>query len=553
MSFIAELQRRKVFKVAAAYLVGAWVLVQVASILLPMFGAPTWVARSIVILLAIGFVPALIVSWMFDLTPDGFKRDSEITATPTTGPVNAARIDSIAVLPFQTRNSDEDSEYLSDGLAESLIYRLSRLSFLKVSPTSSVLRYKAKEVDPIQAGGELGVSAVMTGRFIQRGESLIISVELLDVRSGKLLWGEHYDRKLADLLATQREIATEIIQGLKLELSGPDSERVSKRYTDSNEAYQLYLKGRFHYAKRIKDDMLRGIEYFRQALAIDPRFALAHVGIADCYISLPSFSYMRSKDAHALATSAARRALEIDPTLAEAHGVIAAAMAVCDWNWAEAGREFERALELDPNVSATHFRYGLSYLAPLGRTTEAVAEIERALELEPLSLITGANLSLFYIYARRYDLALEQARKTLVLGPEFMTARLMLGFAYNANGMYDDTIALCEAESKQGNSHRWFLLIGGYAHAMAGRRKEAAGAAAQFEAIAGTESVSTYFLAPIHAALGDRDAAFAALEEAFTERDFFLPRLNVDPFLDSLHDDPRFADLVRRIGLKSAA
>ncbi|MCA1623974.1 MAG: protein kinase, partial [Acidobacteria bacterium] len=302
---------------------------------------------------------------------------------------NTTQIESIAVLPFQNRSADADTEYLSDGLAESLIYRLSQLPALKVSPTSSVFRYKGKEMDARRVAEELGVDSVMAGRITQRGENLTISVELIDVRSNKLLWGEQYDRKMSELLATQREIATEISRKLELKLSG-NEKGLTKRYTDNNEAYQLYLKGRYHFAKRTKDDMQRSIEYFQQAIRLDPNFALAYASIAECYNAMPAYPYLSSKEAFPLAKAAAQRALEIDPTLPEAHTALGNYLAVYDWNWAEAERSFKRAIELNPSSSDAHFRYGRFYLAPLGRHEEAISELKRAVELEPLSLITNA-------------------------------------------------------------------------------------------------------------------------------------------------------------------
>ncbi|MEP6913832.1 MAG: protein kinase, partial [bacterium] len=286
-------------------------------------------------------------------------------------------IESIAVLPFENKSKDTDTDYLSDGLAESLIYRLSQLPNLKVSPTSSVMRYKGKATDVKTIANELGVSAVLTGRIAQRGDSLTISVELVDVRNNKLLWGEQYDRKMSDLLATQREIATEISQKLQLKLTGNDAKGITKRYTDSNEAYQLYMKGRYYFGKRTKDGIERSIDYFQQAIALDPKFALAYARIAEAYNQQPSYPYASPNEAIPKAKAAAQQGLQIDPTLAEAHTALANSLVVYDWNSADAEREFKRAIELDPNSSAAHFRYGQLYLVPRGSFDEGIAEIKR--------------------------------------------------------------------------------------------------------------------------------------------------------------------------------
>ncbi len=268
-------------------------------------------------------------------------------------PASGGQINSIAVLAFENRSSNSDSDYLSDGLTESLIYRLSQLPGLKVSPTSSVFRYKGKEIDVQKIASELGVEAVMSGRMTQRGDDLIISVELVDAANNKLLWGEQYERKTSELLATQREIAAAITNNLKLKLTGTDQPKAAKKYTDSNEAYQLYLKGRFHFAKRGKEDLLKAAGYFKQAIDLDPNFALAYVGVADSNNVAMFNGNIPPQEAMPVVESAVRRALEIDPSLAEAHAAMANSLAAT-WKWADAEGEYARALELDPNAADIH-------------------------------------------------------------------------------------------------------------------------------------------------------------------------------------------------------
>ncbi len=444
-----------------------------------------------------------------------------------------AAIDSIAVLPFENKSNDADTEYLSDGLAESLIYRLSQLPHLKVSPTSSVMRYKGKATDIKTIAGELGVSAVMTGRIVQRGDNLTISVELVDARNNKLLWGEQYERKLSDLLATQREIITEITQKLKLRLSGEGEQKLAKKYTDNNEAYQLYLKGLFHYAKRTKEDLQKSIEYFQQAIKRDPDFALAYVGVSQTYSVMPSYSYLSAKEAFPQAKAAAQKALEIDPSMADAHTALASTYAGYDWNWAEAEREFKRAIALNPNVADSHYRYALDYLIPMKRTDEAIREIKRALEFEPLSIAMNANLAGAYMYARQNDLALEQARTNI----------------YVSVGMHKEVITLCEQALRDNPADEYSLVYSAYAYAKMGRRGEAADILKKLRNSEKTSPVDPYDFAVIDVALGNRDLAFAELEKDFAERGYYVTTLSVDPLMDPLRDDPRFAALVKRIGL----
>ena len=464
------------------------------------------------------------------------------------GRSTSGAIQSIAVLPFQNRSADQDTDYLSDGLAESLIFRLSQLPGLKVSPTSSVMQYKGKEADLGKIASELGVDSILTGRFNKRGDNLEITVELVDTRNNKSLWGEQYERKMADLLATQREIANVITQKLQLQLAGNEV-GLTKKYTSSNTAYQLYLKGRFHWAKRTRDDLQKAIEFYKQAIELDPNFALAYVGIAYSYNSMGKDPDVAPKDAIPFAKTAASRALEIDPSLAEAHSAMADSLAIGDWNWAESGREFKRAIELDPNISYIHIAYAGSYLTAAGRPDEVVSESERGLELEPLSLINNTVTASSLLYGRKFDQAQTQARKAFDLDQNFPLSRLWLGFAYIANGKYDDAIALGNDGSPQSPAKWTFLCFTALAHAKAGHRDEAEKIIGKLREIANTQYVRSYYVAMIYAALGDKDNAFAELEKSFRDKDCYLPRARIDPFMDPLREDARFKDLMKRMGL----
>ena len=455
----------------------------------------------------------------------------------------SGQINSIAVLPFKNKSDDADTDYLSDGLTESLIFRLTQLPGLKVSPTSSVTRYKDEETDLAKIASELGVDSVMTGRLVKRGDNLDITVELVDTRNNKSLWGEQYQRKMSDLLATQRDIAASIVQKLQLKLNG-DEKGIAKNYTDSNEAYQLYLKGRYHFAKRTKAEILQSIDEYQQAIKLDPEFALAYVGVAEAYSVMPSYPYMSPKDATPLAKAAVEKALEIDPDLPEAHTVAGMIAATYDWDWAKAESEFKRALELDPNLALTHYRYGWTFLSPTGRHDEAIAEMKRAMELEPLSLIQGANFAGVLMYARHFDEAIDQAKKTSDLDPNFFGAKSWLCHAYDVNGMYAESLLISEKTLQSDNP---FLADAGFVYAKTGRRQEALAIINRWKEGEKTRYVMNYWVAVLYAALGDKDAAFAELEKAYEAHDWFLQRIKVDPFMDPLRDDPRFNALVRRL------
>ncbi len=464
-------------------------------------------------------------------------------------PAGTEQVNSIAVLPFENRSGSADTDYLSDGLADSLIYRLSQLPNLKVSPTSSVMRYKGSATDVAQIAKELEVDAVMSGRLVQRGDDLSISVQLIDSRSKKLIWAEQYDRKMSDLLATQREIATTIAQKLELKLSGSDAKGITKKYTDSNDAYQLYLRGRYSFAKRTKVDMLAAIEYFRQAIKLDPKFALAYARISETYGSMPAYPYLSPKEAFPQAKAAAQQALELDATLAEAHTFLAYSLVIYDWNWAEAERSFKRAIELDPNNSSAHFRYGQIYLAPMGRIDEGIAEIKRGLDLEPLDINMGATLAWAYLVAGQNDKALEQARKTYDLEPGHPIGRWILSQSYIFKGMYAEAISLNEQWLQTDPTSQFPIRDAGIAYAKAGRPDKAEELISKFREIAKTQYVPTCRIAAIYAALGEKDKAFAELNKSFEVRDWELYRLNADTYWNPLRDDPRFKEMLKRLNL----
>ncbi|QYO62093.1 tetratricopeptide repeat protein [Leptolyngbya sp. 7M] len=433
-------------------------------------------------------------------------------------------------------------------MADSLIYRLSQLPNLKVSPTSSVMRYKGKGGDTLQIAKELNVDAVMTGRLVQVGDSLNISVQLTDARTDKLIWAEQYDRKLSDLLATQREIATTITQKLQLKLAG-DETGIAKKYTNSNEAYQLYLKGRYHFARRTKEDINKAIENYEQAIKIDPNFALAYARIAEAYNQMSNYPYASPKEAFPKAKAAAERAIAIDPTLSEGHTAMGNTLTSFDWNWAEAEKSFKRALELDPNSAAAHYRYASEYLISIGRTKEAVASVERALEIEPLDPNMVANLSRIYLYDGQRERALEQSRRAYEADPTFVIARLLYGMTLNATGLYAEAISLSEKELQSSPNNQHMLLVAGFAYGRSGRRAEAEAIIERFREISKTQYVIPSFIAAVYGGMGEKEKAFAELERSIEARDSWFKWGKVEPLFDPIRDDPRFAGLLKRMNL----
>jgi len=461
-------------------------------------------------------------------------------------------IESIAVLPFQNRSAEADAEYLSDGLAESLIYRLSQLPNLKVSPTSSVFRYKGQEIDPVKIGQELGVNAVLSGRIVQRGDNLAISADLVDVRYNKLLWGEQYERKMSELLATQREIAREIVDKLKLKVSG-EEKGLAKNYTESNEAYQLHLKGRFYWNKRTVEGLQKALEYFQQAIDRDPNFALAYSGLADTYALLggpEAGGDFPPNEMLPKAKAAALKALEIDETLAEPHVALAHTKYFYDRDFLGAEREFKRALELNPNYAVAHHWYAI-YLMIVGRQRESEAEIRRAHELDPLSL--SINTWVGHILARsgQTDQALEQLRKTVEMDPNFILAHFRLGSLYEEKRMYDEAISEFKEVLKLSGGRPLGVAALARAYALAGKRQEAQTSLDELLKLSKQRFVSPASIALIYIALGDKDQAFTWLEKSNELRELNIVRINADPRFDPLRSDPRLNDLVQRIGIPS--
>jgi len=456
-------------------------------------------------------------------------------------------IDSLAVMPFVNVSADPDTEYLSDGITESLINNLTQLPNLRIVPRGTVFQYKNKEVDPQKVGRDLNVRAVLTGRILQRGNNLIVQTELVDVAHQSQLWGEQYNRRPSDLVAVQGEISQEILEKLRLRLSGATKKQATKTYTENSEAYHLYLNGRYYWNKRTPEGLKKGIEYFNQAIEKDPGYALAYAGLADSYDVLPFYTVMTPKEAYPKAKAAAMKALENDESLAEAHTSLAHALWNYDWDWAGSEREHKRSLELNPNYATGHHWYAW-FLNVMGRHEEAMREAKRALEIDSLSLIINSHLGYTYYFARRYDLCIDQLRKTIELDPRFPLAHRNLGLCYEQLGKSQEAIAEFQ-KALQLDENPLFSVSLIHAYGRSGMRPEAQRELKRLLEAAETKFVSPYFLATAYAGLGHKDKAFEWLETAYRERVDWITYLKVDPELDPLRSDPRYADLLRRIGL----
>lgn len=453
---------------------------------------------------------------------------------------NTEVIQSIAVLPFIDDSADPDAEYINDKIAESLINSLSKLPQLRVVPRSVVASYKGKAMDPRKIGEELNVRAVVTGRLRRHGDIISIQADLIDLQNVAQLWGQHYDHKVSDVLLVQDDIARDIFENLRLKLNVEEKKQL--------EAYRLYLKGRNAWNKRTGDALQEAIQFFNQAIEIDPNNSAAYAGLADCYNMLVVYGRLQPKEGFPKAKEAAVKALEIDESSAEAHSSMAFIKFRWDWNRTEAAREFQTAIKLKPAYAPAHQWYS-SYLVAVERFDEAIAEAKRTEELEPLSFVASSHLGWIYYLSGKNDEAIDQCRKILELDPSSFPARRYLGLAYEAKGMHAEAIAEFQTGVKLSGSPLMLALLG-HAYAVAGKKAEAQQVLNDLQELREQRYVSPYTLAAIYAGLGDYEQVFKWLETAVETRDIWLMNLKVDPVFAKLRSERKFTDILARIRLR---
>jgi TolB-like protein/DNA-binding winged helix-turn-helix (wHTH) protein/Tfp pilus assembly protein PilF len=491
-----------------------------------------WRSRVALGIAAVAVVASLAAGWFYKFAARG------------------EAIDSLAVLPFVNANRDPNTEYLSDGITESLIDSLSQLPNLKVMSRDAVFRYKGKETDAQTLGRELGVRAIFKGRVTQRGDTLNISAELINARDSSHIWGQQYDRKLADMVALREEIAREMAGALRMRLTGAEEKRLTKSYTANPEAYQDYLKGRYWLNKRTDEGFNKGIEYFRQAVTKDPAYALAYSGLSDCYSSLAEFGLVPAKDGYLRAKDAALKALELDDTLAEAHGSLALIKSSYDWDWSGADKGIRRAIEINPSYSDAH-RLHAVVLWQTGRLNEAIAETKLILDLDPLSLDNNNTLALEFFLARQYDRAIEQERKVLELDPNYTLAYYFRGVSYLKKSMYKEGMTDFQKAVLISPGDIVALTGLGYGYAVTGRRADAQKVLDKLNGLSKHEYVSAVWRAKIYAGFEERDKAFEWLEKAYEDRSIVsVGFIKTNPMFDPLRTDQRYADLLRRTNLQ---
>lgn len=453
---------------------------------------------------------------------------------------------SLAVLPFISVGADQDVEYLSDGITSSIINKLSQLPMLRVMARGTVLRYKERgEITPQMVGKELNVSVVLTGKIAQFNNTWVISAELADTKEGAQLWGQHYNRKPSDIFDVQEEIAKEISEKLQLKLTDEEQRQLTKRATTNTKAYQLYLRGYYALYKFTPESLTKSFAYFNQAIAKDPKYALAYAGLVEAYFNLSFLA--NPAEVWVKAKAAALKALQIDGTLAEAHYAMALVSICYDRDWRTAEREFQRAIELNSNYALAHDWYGWSVLAQSGRFDEAIVEINKGLEMDPLSLAVETDLGTCYYWAGQYEQAIEHLTRVIALEDNFYVAHIFLGLTYARVGQLSEAINELEKAQAQSNNPVASGILG-YVCGIAGMRDKAQKILDELEQQARQQYIPADAIGVIYTALGKKDEAFECLRKACDERTILSLAIRVEPMHDTLRQDPRFADLLRRIG-----
>jgi len=461
-------------------------------------------------------------------------------------------ISSLAVFPFENLTRDPENEYLSDGIPSSLINNLATVPRLRVIAQSTVFRYKGRQIDPQAVGRELHVRAVLTGRMMQSGGSLRIGTELVDVATGTQLWGEQFDRKPGDIFAIQDEISHEISEKLRLQLTRAEKERLIKRHTQDPEAYRLYLQGRHHWNRWTEEGFYKAIGYFLQAIEKDPGYALAFAGVADSYVLLGWNSYLPPKDAFPQGRAAAMNALQLDPGLGEAHASLAAVLWLYDWQWPEAQTEFKRSLALNPTYpTANHWH--AEFVMTMGHPIEAIAKMKNSQELDPLSLIINVAIGWAFYMARRYDEAIEQLLRTVELDPHYPVTYWILGLLYRITGRHDLAISAGEKAVHLSGGSPLIRAALAHTYGVSGRASEARQALDDLTRLAKRKYVAPHFFAGVYIGLADNDRAMEYLEKSHDEHSHWLIYLHIDPSMDALRSNPRFQDLLKRVGLPALA
>jgi len=577
-AFLAELKRRRVFRVAAAYAVVAFITWQAAEIAFPALHFPEWTLAFVIVVTFLGFPIAIVLAWAFEITPEGVKRteptkrgateaEPKNRAAPITAAVVALALALaatwlvlrdggstplvngkwIAVLPFTNMSADPNNEYFSDGITDDIITHLSQIADLNVISRTTVMRYKKTALSLQEIGVELGVATILEGGVRRVGNRVRINAQLIDAQTDAHLWAETYDRELTDIFSIQTDVAERIADALEATLTADERARIGRPPTGNLEAYDLYLRGRYVWSQR-GEGLRRGLQYFQQALERDPDYARAYAGVADCYNLLGFYSYLPPGEAFPAARAAALRALEIDETLDEAHASLGYVRLYYEWNARAAVTEFRQALALNPNSVLAHQWYS-GALQAVGRYDDAVAQLQRATEIDPLSVFQNVILAWGLIGTRRYAEARETLRRAIDLEPDLAMAHWLLGEAYAYDSQPEEGLGHIRTAVVLSGRQTWWLSVLGWAQAREGDESGARQILAELTERSKREYVSPFYFFVVHSGLGEKDMALDYLEQAFDERSPRMISLHQYPFYDELRSEPRFVALVDKVGI----
>jgi TolB-like protein len=579
-SFFSELKRRNVYKVAVAYAIVGWLLVQIATQVFPFLEIPNWVVRLVIALVVIGFPIALVLAWAFEATPEGIKRTEVADAKHehshgktwiyvviigaaisaalfflgryTAGnSAGAARIElpakSIAVLPFDNLSRDPDNAFFAEGVQDEILTRLAKVADLKVIARTSTQKFKSAPDDLRNVANQLGVMNILEGSVQKANDQVRVNVQLINGLTNSHLWAEIYDRKLTDIFAVESDIAKTIADQLQAKLTGSEKQMMAAQPTTDTTAYELYHKGRSLWGKRTGDNIPKAIGFYEQAIARDPNYALAYAGLASAHILAPFYVGADRRESSAKAKEAALTALRLDPNLAEAHTALGKVFFFGEIDLAGAMREYKRAIELKPNDADAHHWYGNDTLAALGQFEEAIVEGKRSVELDPLSVVINADLGVTLFYAHRYEESEKQLRKTLEIDPTSFYTHYNLGIALQAAGDLSGAIAEYE-KAKQLGDNTYVSTLYAQAKALAGDKDAAQRMLSDLDKISRQREVVGYLRALLYLSLNNKDEALRWLDQGFKERDGSnISTITVDPLFASLHGDPRFEALVQKV------
>jgi TolB-like protein len=579
-TFFAELKRRNVYKVAVAYAIVGWLLVQVATQVFPFLEIPNWVVRLVIALVAIGFPIALIIAWAFELTPEGLKRTEDVDPAAAarqprkrawvfvvivgavlsiglffvgrytarnSGASSGIPIKSIAVLPFDNLSRDPDNAYFAEGVQDEILTRLSKIADLKVISRTSTQHFKSSPENLPKIAQQLGVAHILEGSVQKSNDQVRVNVQLIKAATDAHLWADTYDRKLNDIFAVESDIAKAIADTLQARLTGREMNAMSGQPTEDPVAHELYIKGRHFLALRRGDNLPRAIGFFRQAIARDPGYAAAYAGLSEAYILMPRYTDADPNETRPESRATALKALELNPNLAEAHNALGKIAYDCDLDFAESTREFQRAIKLDPNYAGAHHWYSGAAPEALGLFDQAIAESKLGTELDPLSAVNLVDQARIYTSARDFKEAKATFEKALRLDPAFSYAHWHYGEMLQASGDLKGAAAEYSKARAEYPGPEAIALTGQLAAKM-GRPEEARSALAALDEMSKHRHVDVYWRALLYLGLGDKDQTLHSLEQSYAQREGYeIGIIKVDPMLDSLHGDPRFEALVQKV------